>query len=687
MSESISGASGRRWLAGCLGVASAVALLSVGAVAWMHKSRQAAWENARTAQEEAAKEAFEPVYAKLDQGIADPGYDIDKTVRVIHQMDQALDQQDTLHDYLSQLAMQDYRDVAPEILEARKELMAIQMQLYAKQVEADDQQAMWELTSELVLSTLSVVSVSGEASMISPAGEFSVDRAKAQELLGELKERQASHRELLRDITDTEQQLFDALFSYSEVYYEYVEEWDELSVLRDRAYLAAHNGDWPASRVSAELAIEKAPHEKEAHLLAALSMIEGEDLEDHMAAARLLEDYIDEHPESSAPAFLLLGVLHQRDGQDKQAMLAFQQSAAYYPKQAEQLTDMLDPYKMRTYLKKSREGGFIRELYQSTMLGAGYFSPDLQMARMMFDQGKDDAARTKVLDHFARRRAQKQWDFIISDIAFCNDILGPHFWEIFPEDTYLDLVVDPPLLGSGLNLSVENRSTRALHNATLVLALHVTDMYPNAYHAMVVEPSVPAVLANDSTSFGTIEVAFDLDGAPKTQADVVHHRAILISNEAVVWVDTDEYKIGESEAFKEQKRTEVAAGNSEVDHPSARRHPTFKSTFDKLVESAAPKSSLEVETKYGADNVLIELPRELAILRPLFKLRHDEQLYSTADNFIEGDHIVLRFAGVHNFDDGAAGDLELLLSSPFGDVVLSWAPGADLSWRFEGVAR
>jgi len=506
--------------------------------------------------------------------------------------------------------------------------------------------------------------------MVTPSGKFSVDRKKAQELLIELKERQASHRELLRDITATEQTLFDALYTYSEVYYDYMQEWDELSILRDRSYLAAHNGDWAAARGSAELAIAMAPSEKEAHLLAALAMIEGGNPEDRAAAAALVEDYIDDHPDSSAPAFLLLGVLHQREGQNKEAMLAFQQSAAYYPKQADQLTDMLDPYKMRTYLKRTREGDFIRELYQSTMLGAGYFSPDLQMARVMFDQGDDEGARTKVLDHFARRRSQKQWDFILSDIAFCNDILGPHFWEIFPEDTYLDLQVDPPLLGKGLNLAVDNRSTQTLHNATLVLALHFTDMYPNDYEAMVVEPSVPAVVAQDTTSFGSVKIAFDLDGTPKTEDDVVHHRAILISNEAVVWVDTDEFKIAESETFRER-----------------RRHPEFVSRFDTVVEKAAPAASFQVESKYGADTVLIELPRELAILRPLFKLRHGEELFSASDNFIEGDRIVLRFPGVHNFDDGAGGDVELLLSSPFGDVVMTWTPGADLSWRFEGVSR
>jgi len=306
---------------------------------------------------------------------------------------------------------------------------------------------------------------------------------------------------------------------------------------------------------------------------------------------------------------------------------------------------------------------------------------------MLYDNGDDEAARAKVLDHFARRRTQQQWDFILSDIRFCQDILGPRFWEIFPEDTYLDLMVSPTLMGSGLNLQVENRSTRTLHNATLVLALHFTDMYPNDYVALTAKDTVPAVMANDTTSFGSVDIALDVGGVSKTSSDIVHHRAILVSNEAVVWVDTDAYRVAEAEEFRERRRSQEAAGASQVVHPTAARHPEFQSRVDTLLAAATRSASLEVESRYGADSVLIELPRELAILRPLFRLRYDGELFSASDNLIDGDHIALRFNGVHNFDEEGAGNLELLMWGPFGDVVLTWVPGADLTWRFEGLAE
>ncbi len=65
-------------------------------------------------------------------------------------------------------------------------------------------------------------------------------------------------------------------------------------------------------------------------------------------------------------------------------------------------------------------------------------------------------------------------------------------------------------------------------------------------------------------------------------------------------------------------------------------------------------------------------------------------LYEATDNVITGDNIELRFQGGENVDaDGAEApdDVELLMASPFGDVVFSWKNNGDLTWRFEQSAR
>jgi len=672
---------------GC-GTVVLLSALAAGGTLWWWTDRAARLEAQAQAEQEArAAEVFDAAQAKLEAEAA-PAYDIDRTVRVIHSIDVALREHDDFDSYLRYMAQQDYRDVAPEVLEARGELLEVLQPLYAKQTQLEDQQAMWELTSELMLATLSVVSVSGDVDMVSPSGEFSVDREQARALWNDLKERQEEKRALQRDIDALEEDLVDALVGYADVYYRYVDEWDQLSILRDRAYLAVHNQDWAAARAAAAAAVERAPKEREAHLLLALAMIEQGNPEDEPQIRQLLEDTMEEHPGQTAPALLLMGALEARGGRAEEARLALQQAAAYYPKQADALLDMLDPYAMRSFLRSSREGSFIVEQYKATMLGAGYFSPDLQMAKLHFDAGDFASGKAKVLDHFARRRNQQQWDFILDDIAFCQELLGPDFWQIFPEDTYLDLEVSQAMLGSSLNLAVKNRSPKTLRNATLVLALHFTDMYPDMYEALPAERTVTAVPAHETTDFGSLEIEAVYGGKTKTVEDIVEHRAILVTNDAVLWVDTDAYKLQRAEARDDARHTPEVGGSAPTEGaPPQSRYPEFMETREAILAGLSNGLDLHIEQKYGTDNVLIELPRELSILRPVFRLKYGDQLFHAEDNLIDGDRISLRFAGVENFDDASVPpeDLELVVGSPFGDLVLTWNAKGQLTWDYAGL--
>ncbi|MFT4627381.1 MAG: hypothetical protein ACI8PZ_006065 [Myxococcota bacterium] len=672
-----------RWLYGCGGLA--IGAMVAPIVLYGGWSWYAAQQEARLLVEQRAKaeSVFEPAVDKLKEAEQAETYDIDATVRVIHGIDKALEEQEDLEGYLRVLARQDYTGVAPEVLASRSEILGVIQELYATQTRAEDQQALWEMTSELLLSTLSVVSVQGAADPLAPSASFSVDREQAKEILTDMKERQADHARLVQEVDRLERELFDALVGYSDVYWKYVREWDALGVVRDRAYLASYGEDWGAAAAAAEQAIAMAPSEREAHLILAWALIEEGNPETISKVDAMLAEQIEQHPQHTAPALLLLGVNRARAGDSRGARLSLQQAAAYYPKQADALLDMLDPYKMRSFLRKSREGSYILELYEGTMLGSGYFSPDLQLARLAFDAGDFEQGKGKVLDHFARRRTQEQYDFILSDIAFCHDLLGPQFWEIFPENTWLDLEVSPTMLGGGLNLAIVNRSERVLHNATLVLALHLTDMYPDDYTALRVPETAPAILPHDTTSFGSVTIELELDGKPKGVNDIVHHRAILIADEAVTWVDTDAFKVAEASEFR-QKRGMGAAMEKDVEHPSVTRHPEFRRTVDRLASSAASEAAFALDAGWGNDDVLVEIPRELSLLRPVFRLKYGDELYTAADNVIEGDRIKLRFKGVDNFDEGVrSDDLELLVGSPFGDLVVTWKADGQIAWRLQ----
>ena len=671
---------------GCLTliVGVVVVIVGLGVMKWSVDQR------ALEEQGQAAAEAFAPAMEKLEEGIGAqtddgmPAYDIDKTIRVIHEIDQAVDNAANLEDWLAQMSKQDYRGVAPEVLEARQELLNVLMKVYARQVALEDQEALWNFSSGLVvLSAMSMVQIEGELGPVTPSGSLSVDQEKAEELLDRLLASQEEQARLQKELRAVEAELTRAMVSYSSVYYKYVEEWDRVSLARERAYLAAYNGWWDMTLESSQAAIALAPLEREAHLLQAMALIE-RDGESDREAEQILRKYLEAHPGQSAPALLLLGVLNARSGDRDRAQLSFQQAALNYPKQAESLTDLLDPYRSRAWLRRSAQGSHVLELYQSTMLGAGYFSPDLQLARMAFEDGDFEGGRDKILDHFRRRSNQGQWDFILSDLEFCHTLLGDDYRRIFPEDAWLDLVVGEALLSDKLNVKINNRSDMVLHNATLVVALYLTDMFQGDYSTVSAERTQPVVLPREVTDFGAVEISFDRFFTEKGTDDIIDARAILVTDEAVVWVDTEEFKAESLHALNLQAHTSAAADTPLTEDPL---QVWTRSMSDTVIQKTRRGSSLRFSDDLFSDDLTFQLPRELTLLRPLFRLRHGGTLHEAEENFLVGDHIELTFSDVGNLNvkEGAT-DIALLGRTPIGDVVMTWRMRPDGSTTLTDVS-
>ena len=671
---------GSKFKTGCLTAMVLIVALVAGLMV-VHDIRQ---QKLQDQQEQRARTEFAPVFDKMEEAEdAGPDYDLDKTIRVLHGMDAgirgALEEDTSLREYLVQMAAEDYRGVAPEVLDARREMLDILFQLYAVQVEQEAQEELWNYSGEMLLTMLSVVDVDGAMAPTGPIGGLSVDQAQAQEELRELRDRHDDQLKLVKDRAKLETELFEAMLEYANAYYRYVEEWDRLCIMRDRAYLAANDGNWDAVIEASTAAIEVAPYEKEAHLLLAMALIESET--EGSQAEEILHGYIRDHPDSTAPAQLLLGVHYARTGDRDEATLQLQQAAAYYPRQAGQLADLLDPYKHRAFLRKTREGNFILGQYQSTMLGAGFFSPDLQMAQVHFAAGEDEEGRKKVADHFARRRTQEQWELVLSDIQFCEENLGDDFRAIFPEEAYLDLVVKPTMFGNKIKVAIDNRSPQTLHNATLVHCIQFTDMHPEDYQTYT-SPTQPAVMAHDRTDFGDLEIEFEWFGELKTVDHIVLQRAVIISNEAVAWVDTDEYKIAEAEEFREMRR-QRAAGLLEDTTGRLDPSPMVQSVLDEL----EVQSDLSFESKLLGDKVTLELPRQFSILSPVFRLQVEEEMIAPETNLIDGDKIVLEFNGLPKSDSDQPGEITLVVNSVLADVEMTWGSNGDGTYRLLQVGQ
>ncbi len=651
----------------------------VGAWIWYGKQEQAA-EAARKTEAEAE---FAPIYKQLDDATANPGpIDVDKTVRVIHELDEAMKTSPNLEDYLHQMAQEDYRGVAPEVLAARKDLLGVIFELQSRQVELADQEAAWNYTTDVVLGTLSLVNVGGNVDTTGGVptggeGHLSVDRQQAEDLLKKIQDERDMHAHLQRDVHDLQARLLDATMKWSGTWYGYVDQWDRLCLLRDRAYLAAADGNWEEAAASARQVIALAPEEREAHLLLALARIEGAKPGEEGDVDVFLARFVNEHPDSAAPALQLQGVSLSRQGRPDEARLVFQQAAASYPAQSETLARLADPYRYRTDLRKTREGTYILRLYQETQLGAGYFSPDLQMARAAFERGDKVEGQKKVLDHFFRRRNQAQWGLILDDLDFCSRFLGADFDRMFPEDSFLDLNVAPTLMGGKLKMSINNRSDRTVHNATLLLALHLTDQHPDDYEVVRVDPTVAAVNAHAETDFADTEIKITIFGQEKGISDIVTDRAILVADEGVMWVDTEEFKIAEAEAFR-QKR---ALPGTEPTHAAGM-------AAGAVVEQAlaAVKANAHMTVKQamiGPDDVVIELPRAIILLAPTFRLEiGDDPPIGPDESVIDGQNVVLTWKRVHSWDaaGGSSPRARLHVGGPFSAFYVDWQGDSSASY-------
>lgn len=656
-------------------------------------------------QQKHAEEQFTPVLKKMDKEVTATAdtYDIDKTIKVIYQIDQAVERSDDLDTYLMTVAKQDYRNVHPEVLHARSGILKILMKLYGKQVALEDQKSMWEFTKGLLLATGSSV----DASVGANPGILSLeyDKEEMRNYFNQLKKEEAIRKNLRKDIQELESQLLSALFDYSKVYYKYIEEWDRLCLYRDKAYLAAYDGNWSAVMENSDEAIDMAPYEREAHILKAMAMVEtmpdvrttisdtetvpSPDLE----VLELLNEYIDENPGNSAPALLLKGVYYNKTGDFDKAKLNLGQASVYYPDQSDALLDMLNPYRMRAYLRKSREGNYILELYKATMLGAGYFSPDLQLARIYYDMGDVEAGNKKVLDHFSRRRSQNQWDYIINDIAYCERYLSPWFDLIMPKDYFLTLDVNAAsTLGidskKKIKLGVQNNSDIRLNNASLILCLQFTDMHRDDYHTIKVSESLPAIMPGELNAFGTETIEFDWFGETKTAQDVVTHRAILISNEVVTWVDTDDFKFDRLRRMKQF-----------TDMPVDSSLAVFGLSKEELTKAIKEESDIKVSfdlTKFNISSLTtphtvdIDLPDELSILKPVFRMMNEEKsndLLPPLSSSIGNENIEVQFevSGLTE-KQGQKQEIKTYIYNKYQNIIVTWEGNAKEGFTVKDVA-
>lgn len=676
---------------------------------------------------------FQPAFEALeaDSPMDNPEYDIEETVRAMNALEVAQCQSEDFISYLEYVARQDFSRVAPEVLEQKKKLFPILQRLYELQKEHKELNDVWMLMRSATSGASSFVEevnpIGVIGSMITGdplTGTVSVAGGvdKAQEVAFDEYEKQKDLKKSLeREMEALRLKYVEYLEGYAPIYHKYMQEWDALCLVKDKAYLDLYGGNPIDAYNRTEEILKTYPENREALLLKSLALIEiasdfspsadssmtalppsfQVDLNNEskpkqsiseffVEAETTLDNYIQLYPARSAPALVLKGLLYRSLGDNAKAINFFDQASVEYPRQAAALTDLLDSYKSRAYLNKSAEGKYLLRLYRSTMEGFGIFSPNLLKAKYFAQQGDVENCKEEIFNHFFRRGNQGVYDCLLSDMQYCEENMYSSFKQILLEQSFLDVAVEPVTnwhLGDKddeIKVVINNRSDIDLENVRIFLCLHYTDMYKDEYDVQKL-PSVNIIKHNDKTEIGVVKLNYE----NKKYNDITRIRAIAMTDDKICWIDNVDYKYMKASemAVKENK------SNSHLATLKQQLLEDFDINNDKLLSiiedgikiyASVSDGNLWHDMKNDVKNLVagkdknlrIELPRILSIIDPVFSINEinsaDKSIRPT-ENYLSGSNICLEFDFQPNEEDS----LPLYIYSDFADfkVELSFNDG------------
>lgn len=529
--------------------------------------------------------AITEVIEEKEQATGSVDYDLEETIRILNSLEIAQTQSETFDDFLLYMAKQDYSRVAPEVLRVKVKFFPVMQRMYQLQKEHKEFSTLWMVARSVAAGGqtlrenvdmagvgLAVVSASAgigmEGGMEVASQSLSAVNVAANAVFDHYAEEQKLKKELEKQITTVKEQYVNYLSEFAPVYYKYMKEWDKLCLNKDKAYLDIYSGHAEDALNGVNAVLDQSPNNREGLLLKSLCLIEfGKINEEEGIQFRLpfdierlssdtmknvdiknpyfrtasftLNNYLSKYPEKSAPALLLQGVLQMNMGNAQSALSYFDQSAIEYPRQAEELTDLLNSYRSRTYLNKSVEGLYLLNLYKSTMEGFGLFSPNFYKAKYYTSKGDLNSSKEEILKHFYRRGNQGVYDCLLSDTKFCEDFLYSSFSPIVPEKSFIDVsisAVSKMLVISKddeIQVSLNNRSDHDLENVRVFLCIHYTDMYKDDYDVVKVPITKNRIGKHEEVDLSTVK----LDYNGKKVSDITHVRAIVMTDDKICWVD------------------------------------------------------------------------------------------------------------------------------------------------------
>ena len=533
---------------------------------------------------------FVPAYEAIrnQQLVANKDYDLEKTVRVMNALELAQVNSQNFDDFLKVMARQDYEGVAPDVLEAKQKMLPILQYMYQLQALDKSLSDAWMLARSAATGGMEMTrrvnimdivnTVMGNPIVLLDIFHQEDASKVTHKAFSNYRKDKELRQNVRNDIAKLEASYQQYLTDYAPIYHKYMKEYDALCVEKDKVYLDLYGGQAESALQGADAILKKYPNCTEGQLLKAQAEIVmgvkthsqslpkerrldkksaeisitdtiqnpslGEGyrvgLGSHFASAfNILDDYVAQNPGKTAPALLLRGVLYQRMGESEQALSCFHQASVEYPRQAAQLSDMLDSYCMRTYLNKTSEGLYLLQLYRSMMEGNGVFSPNLMKAKYYADTNRQEESKNEIYNHFFRRGNQKYYDGLLSDMQFCEQNLPVGFKQLLIDRKFLDVKVEPDSKwlvltdDEEMQVTIRNKSGKRLENVRLFLCIHYTDMYKDEYDVVKVPQTVSIIEPDEEIEIKDVPLGY----REKKYTDITRIRAIAMTDDRLCWVD------------------------------------------------------------------------------------------------------------------------------------------------------
>jgi len=536
---------------------------------------------------------------------------LEATIKVIFTLDEAIKNVKDVQEYTEYLYKQDMSGVAPDVIGCYQKLLPVLDNLYDAEAEKEVGESVWTAFSEFggvtavaVNSGIQIV----EGDVVRGSLNLAKAGADAMSIAGDRYEREV---EVLKKIKKVKETYLEYIKFSSPIFLKYMTQWDKLCAQRDQAYISLYNSNYSKVVEFANTALELSPNDRESILLKAFALLslnnsnisnDEQNIQQFEEIETILASYFERFPSSTAPAFVLKGILEYQKGEIENAFTLFDEASILYPKQSESLLDLMNIFKIRGSIFRSVESEFIVKTYMSTMEGFGNFSPNFQKAIIHSNLGNNTKAIEEIKRHFFRRGNQVVQDYLPGDLNFCNKYLPTVFSEMFVERPFVDIevsegsIIDPK---NSLRVRMTNNSNRTIENVRLFLCIHFTDSYKDNYQVFKMPDALNSLLPYSEKDYEEpLEINYEWLGNKKiVPDDIVKLRGVIITDDIVSWIDEKSFK------FQTAKDRSQEYNKLKTDLPN------------ELI-SALEKSEISIDQGYVYNDITFSLPKELINFEP-----------------------------------------------------------------------